>query len=51
MHSGDNVVFVFYCLHIGEVLLPAFADCVLVFSVEQGWMKIHLLDGLLDQGQ
>ena len=51
MQTGANDVYVIDSLHNGEVLVPAIADCVLEISVEQGWMKIHLLDGLLDQGQ
>jgi 16S rRNA processing protein RimM len=48
MQTGANDVYVIDSLHSGEVLLPAIADCILEVSVEQGWMKIRLLEGLLD---
>ncbi len=47
MQTGANDVYVVDSLHHGEVLVPAIADCILEVSVEQGWMKIRLLDGLL----
>lgn len=48
MQTGANDVYVIDSLHSGEVLVPAIADCILEVSVEQGWMKIRLLEGLLD---
>lgn len=37
-------------LHDGrELLLPAIKECVLCVDVENGWMRIHILDGLLDE--
>lgn len=47
MQTGANDVYVVDSPRYGEVLVPAIADCILEVSVEQGWMKIHLLDGLL----
>lgn len=32
-----------------EVLIPAIKDCILQVDVEQGFMKVHLLDGLLSE--
>lgn len=48
MQTGANDVYVIDSLHNGEVLVPAIADCILEVAVEQGWMKIRLLEGLLD---
>ncbi len=48
IQTGANDVYVIDSLHNGEVLVPAIADCILEVSVEQGWMKIRLLEGLLD---
>lgn len=31
-----------------ELLLPAIKDCILEVNVEQGFMRVHVLDGLLD---
>ncbi len=31
-----------------ELLLPAIKDCILEVDVEQGFMRVHVLDGLLD---
>lgn len=47
MQTGANDVYVIDSLRNGEVLVPAIAECILEVSVEQGWMRIHLLDGLL----
>lgn len=47
LQTGANDVYVIDSPHHGEVLVPAIGDCILEISVEQGWMKIHLLDGLL----
>lgn len=46
MQTGANDVYVIDSLHNGEVLVPAIADCILEVAVEQGWMKIRLLEGL-----
>jgi len=47
MQTGANDVYVIDSPHHGEVLVPAIADCILEVAVEEGWMKIRLLDGLL----
>ena len=31
-----------------ELLLPAIGDCILEVNLEQGRMKVHVLDGLMD---
>lgn len=31
-----------------ELLIPALKQCILEMNVEAGWMKVHLLEGLLD---
>ncbi len=49
LETGANDVYIID-LHDGrELLLPAIKDCVLDVDVEGGQMKIHILDGLLDE--
>jgi 16S rRNA processing protein RimM len=49
METGANDVYVID-LHDGrELLLPAIRQCVLAVDVEAGYIKIHILDGLLDE--
>ncbi len=49
METGANDVYVID-LHDGrELLLPAIKDCILDVNVEGGQMKVHILDGLLDE--
>ncbi len=45
--TGANDVYVIDSPAHGEVLVPAIADCIREVDVENGRMKIHLLDGLL----
>lgn len=48
METGANDVYVI-ALHDGrELLLPAIRQCVLQVDVENGFVKIHILEGLLD---
>ncbi len=48
METGANDVYVI-ALHDGrELLLPAIRQCVLAVDVEEGFIKIHILEGLLD---
>lgn len=49
LETGANDVYIID-LHDGrELLLPAIKDCVLDVDVEGGQIKIHILDGLLDE--
>lgn len=49
METGANDVYVID-LHDGrELLLPAIRQCVLAVDVEAGYIKIHILEGLLDE--
>lgn len=48
MPTGANDVYVISMDEGKEVLIPAIKDCILDVDVEEGFMKVHLLDGLLD---
>ena len=48
MPTGANDVYVVSMDEDKEVLIPAIKDCILDVDVEEGFMKVHLLDGLLD---
>ena len=48
MPTGANDVYVVSMDEGKEVLIPAIKDCILDVDVEEGCMKVHLLDGLLD---
>ncbi len=49
LETGANDVYIID-LHDGrELLLPAIKDCILDVDVEGGQIKIHILDGLLDE--
>lgn len=48
MPTGANDVYVVSMDEGKEVLIPAIKDCILDVEVEEGFMKVHLLDGLLD---
>ena len=47
METGANDVYVVSTKEHGEVLLPAIRDCILDVDLDEGIMKIHLMDGLL----
>lgn len=47
MRTGANDVYVVALKDGGEVLLPAIQECILEVCVEQGYMTVHLMDGLL----
>ena len=47
METGANDVYVINSEEHGEVLVPAIKECILDINVEEGKMKIHLMDGLL----
>lgn len=48
MKTGANDVFVVEHPQYGQVLIPYIESCVLEILPEEGRMKVHLLDGLLD---
>lgn len=48
LETGANDVYVISLKDGRELLLPAIRQCILEVSVEAGFMKVHVLDGLLD---
>lgn len=48
METGANDVYVIDMTDGRELLLPAIKQCILEVDVEQGFIKVHILDGLLD---
>jgi len=48
METGANDVYVIDMKDGRELLLPAIKQCVLQVDVESGFIKVHVLDGLLD---
>lgn len=48
MPTGANDVYIVRQENGKEILLPAIKDCILDVDLEQGIMKIHVMDGLLD---
>ena len=46
--TGANDVYQIAMDDKRELLLPAIKDCILEVNVEQGFMRVHVLDGLLD---
>lgn len=50
METGANDVYVIELDDGRELLLPAIRQCVLEVDVEAGFIRIHILEGLLDQG-
>lgn len=48
MPTGANDVYIVQQENRKEILLPAIKDCILDVDLEQGIMKIHVMDGLLD---
>ncbi len=48
MKTGANDVYVIDLEDGRELLLPAIRQCVLEVDVETGFIRIHILDGLLD---
>lgn len=45
--TGANDVYVIDSEEHGEVLIPAIKECILDVDIRAGWMKIHLMDGLI----
>lgn len=48
METGANDVYVIEMTDGRELLLPAIKQCVREVDVENGWIRIHILEGLLD---
>ncbi len=46
METGANDVYVLHMNDGREVLLPAIKQCVLEVDVEEGYIKVHILEGL-----
>lgn len=49
METGANDVYVIELSDGRELLLPAIKQCVLEVDVEAGFIRIHILKGLLDE--
>lgn len=47
IETGANDVYVIDSAEHGEVLVPAIKECILDVNIEEGKMKIHLMDGLV----
>lgn len=47
IETGANDVYAIDLKDGGELLLPAIKQCVLMVDVEEGFIKIHILEGLL----
>ena len=48
LETGANDVYILDMKDGRELLLPAIKQCVLDVNIEEGFIKIHILDGLLD---
>lgn len=48
METGANDVYIIDLDDGRELLLPAIKQCVLQVKPEEGWIQIHILEGLLD---
>lgn len=48
IETGANDVYAISLSDGRELLLPAIRQCVLEVDVEAGFMRIHILEGLLD---
>lgn len=48
METGANDVYIIDMTDGRELLLPAIKQCVLDVNVTEGFIKIHILEGLLD---
>ncbi len=47
MATGANDVYVIRLSDGGELLLPAIKQCVLEVNVEEGFVRVHVMDGLM----
>ena len=48
METGANDVYIIEMTDGRELLLPAIKQCVLNVDVEEGFIQVHILEGLLD---
>ena len=48
LKTGANDVYEIKLNDGRDLLLPAIKECVLFVDVEAGFMKIHIMEGLLD---
>ena len=48
LETGANDVYVIKTRDGRELLLPAIRQCILAVNVEDGFIRVHILDGLLD---
>jgi 16S rRNA processing protein RimM len=48
MQTGANDVYVIKMNDGRELLLPAIKECVLKVDIEAGFVKVHIMEGLLD---
>lgn len=48
LETGANDVYVIHMTDGRELLLPAIKECVLEVNIEEQYMKIHVMEGLLD---
>lgn len=48
IETGANDVYVIIMSDGKELLLPAIKQCILAVDIEEGTMKVHILEGLLD---
>lgn len=48
METGANDVYVIEMTDGRELLLPAIRECVLEVNMQEQYMKIHIMEGLLD---
>lgn len=48
LETGANDVYAVELTSGKELLLPAIKDCILEVNISDGWMKVHVLDGLMD---
>ena len=48
METGANDVYIIDMTDGRELLLPAIKQCILNVDVENGFIQVHILEGLLD---
>lgn len=49
MQTGANDVYVIHLKDTGkELLLPVIDECVLDVNIDEGFVKVHILEGLMD---
>ena len=48
MQTGANDVYVIHMNDGRELLLPVIDECVLDINIDEGFVKIHILEGLLN---